>query len=197
MAPVQASDTLRPASARAGTSAAEPAAPDPSVLREMMARNNAAATIPAGNDHAIWEDACRRLATDPRAVRAVVPAGPKTVILVDDSSAVRETMHKALATAGYRVLSAEDGAKGLAMARQQKADLVITDVEMPTMDGIAFISQLRELSTQRFTPIMMLTTATQDGHKIAGRRAGATGWIAKPFDPQRFIAIVQKVCPAG
>jgi two-component system chemotaxis response regulator CheY len=102
-----------------------------------------------------------------------------------------------LEAASYRVLSAEDGARGMAAANQQKADLVITDLNMPVMDGIALITQLRALPQYKFTPILMLTTVSQEDRKIAGRRAGATGWIVKPFDPARFIAVIQKVCPPG
>ena len=122
---------------------------------------------------------------------------PKTVIAVDDSMSIRETVRMTLETASYRVISAEDGARGLAAARQQKADLVTTDLNMPVMDGIALITQLRAMPQYKFTPILMLTTESQEEKKIAGRRAGATGWIVKPFDPMRFIAVIQKVCPAG
>jgi two-component system chemotaxis response regulator CheY len=122
---------------------------------------------------------------------------PKTVIAVDDSMSIRETLKMILENAGYRVLTAEDGAKGLAAAQQQRADLVITDLNMPIMDGIALIAQLRSLMAYRFTPILMLTTESQEEKKVAGRKAGATGWVVKPFDPARFIAVVNKVCPAA
>jgi len=122
---------------------------------------------------------------------------PKTVLTVDDSMSIRETVRMTLESAGYRVLTADDGSKGLAAAQQQRADLVITDLNMPVMDGITLITHLRALPGYRFTPILMLTTESQDEKKIAGRRAGATGWIVKPFDPLRFIAVVQKVCPAA
>jgi two-component system chemotaxis response regulator CheY len=120
---------------------------------------------------------------------------PKTVITVDDSMSIRETIKMTLEASGYRVLVAEDGAKGLAVAQQQKADLVITDLNMPVMDGITLIAQLRALPQYRFTPILMLTTESHDDKKSAGKKAGATGWIVKPFDPTRFISVVQKVCP--
>jgi two-component system chemotaxis response regulator CheY len=121
---------------------------------------------------------------------------PKTVIAVDDSMSVRETVRMTLESVGYRVQTAEDGVRGLAVAQQQKADLIVTDLNMPNMDGIALIARLRALPQYRFTPILMLTTESQEDKKIAGRRAGATGWIVKPFDPARFIAVIQKVCPA-
>lgn len=108
---------------------------------------------------------------------------------------IRETVKMTLEVSGYRVVSAEDGVKGLAAAQQQKADLVITDLNMPNMDGITLITHLRALPTYKFTPILMLTTESQEEKKVAGRRAGATGWIVKPFDPARFIAVIQKICP--
>lgn len=121
---------------------------------------------------------------------------PKTVITVDDSMSIRETVRMTLSAAGYTVIVAEDGQRGLALCQQQKADLVLTDLNMPTMDGISLIGHLRALATYRFTPILMLTTESQEDKKVAGRKAGATGWIVKPFDPARLVAVVQKVCPA-
>jgi two-component system chemotaxis response regulator CheY len=122
---------------------------------------------------------------------------PKTVITVDDSMSIRETVKMILASAGYTVLTAEDGVKGLQVAQQQKADLILTDLNMPNMDGIALIGQLRALPQYRFTPILMLTTESQEEKKVAGKKAGATGWIVKPFDPARLLAVVQKVCPSA
>jgi two-component system chemotaxis response regulator CheY len=121
---------------------------------------------------------------------------PKTVITVDDSMSIRETVRMTLLSAGYTVVTAEDGARGLAVCQQHKADLVITDLNMPNLDGIGLIAQLRTFAAYKFTPILMLTTESQDDKKLAGRKAGATGWIVKPFDPARFLAVVQRVCPA-
>jgi two-component system, chemotaxis family, chemotaxis protein CheY len=120
----------------------------------------------------------------------------KTVITVDDSMSIRETVRMTLRSAGYEVMVAEDGQRGLSLCQQQRADLVVTDLNMPNMDGITLIGQLRALPNYRFTPILMLTTESQEDKKVAGRKAGATGWIVKPFDPARLIAVVQKVCPA-
>jgi two-component system chemotaxis response regulator CheY len=120
---------------------------------------------------------------------------PKTIITVDDSMSIRETVKMTLQTVGYKVLTAEDGARGLQLCKQEKADLVITDLNMPNVDGITLITNLRALPQYRFTPILMLTTESNDEKKNAGKRAGATGWIVKPFDPARFLAVVQKVCP--
>jgi two-component system chemotaxis response regulator CheY len=122
---------------------------------------------------------------------------PKTILTVDDSMSIRETVRMTLEGAGYRVCTAEDGLRGLAAAQQTRADLVITDLNMPNMDGITLIAQLRASPSYRFTPILMLTTESQEEKKVAGRKAGATGWIVKPFDPARFVAVVQKVCPAA
>lgn len=122
---------------------------------------------------------------------------PKTIIAVDDSMSIRETVKMTLQASGYQVQVAEDGAAGLALCQQHKADLVITDLNMPNLDGIGLITRLRELPQYKFTPILMLTTESQDEKKMAGKKAGATGWIVKPFDPARFVAVVQKVCPAA
>lgn len=120
---------------------------------------------------------------------------PKTIIAVDDSMSIRETVKLALQSAGYTVLTAEDGARGFSLCETQRADLVVTDLNMPNLDGIGLITRLRSLPAYRFTPILMLTTESQDEKKQAGRKAGATGWIVKPFDPVRFVGVVQKVCP--
>jgi len=121
----------------------------------------------------------------------------KTILTVDDSMSIRETVKMTLESAGYSVMTAEDGSRGLGAAQQRKADLVITDLNMPIMDGITLITKLRALPEYRFTPIMMLTTESQDEKKVAGKRAGATGWIVKPFDPARLINVVKMVCPPG
>ena len=121
---------------------------------------------------------------------------PKTIITVDDSMSIRETVKMLLVSAGYQVFIAEDGVKGLAVCQQQKADLILSDLNMPNMDGITLIGKLRALPQYRFTPILMLTTESQEDKKVAGKKAGATGWIVKPFDPAKILAVVQKICPA-
>jgi len=120
---------------------------------------------------------------------------PKTVIAVDDSMSIRETVKMVLGSAGYEVLSAEDGAAGLRLCEQRKADLVVTDLNMPNMDGITLIARLRALPQYKFTPLIMLTTESQDDKKVAGKKAGATGWVVKPFDPARLVAVAKMVCP--
>ena len=121
---------------------------------------------------------------------------PKTVIAVDDSMSIRETVKMVLGSAGYEVLSAEDGVAGLRLCEQRKADLVVTDLNMPNMDGITLIARLRALPQYKFTPLIMLTTESQDDKKVAGKKAGATGWVVKPFDPARLVAVAKMVCPA-
>ena len=120
---------------------------------------------------------------------------PKTILTVDDSLTIRETVKLTLSGNGYALLTADDGVQGLAVCEQNKVDLVITDLNMPNMDGIKMIERLRALPAYRFTPILMLTTESQDEKKSAGKRAGATGWVVKPFDPVKLSAVVHKVCP--
>lgn len=119
----------------------------------------------------------------------------KTIITVDDSMSIRETVKLTLEAKGYRVVTAENGEKGLSSCLQQTADLVITDLNMPVMDGVTLVSRLRATPQYRFTPILMLTTESQEEKRAAAKKAGATGWVVKPFDPVKFSAVVQKVCP--
>ncbi|MDQ8204346.1 response regulator [Pelagicoccus sp. SDUM812003] len=118
----------------------------------------------------------------------------KTIISIDDSLSVRETVRMTLRSQGYDVVVAEDGIKGFEACQQRKADLVITDLNMPNLDGIGLIAKLRQLPNYRFTPILMLTTESDEQKKLAGKRAGATGWIVKPFKTEKFLAVVNKVC---
>ncbi len=119
----------------------------------------------------------------------------KTIATVDDSMSIRETIKLTLESRGYRVVTAEDGVKGLAVCETDKADLVITDLNMPNMDGVTLIGRLRALPNYRFTPILMLTTESQEEKRAAAKKAGATGWVVKPFDPVKFLAVVEKLCP--
>ncbi len=117
----------------------------------------------------------------------------KQVLAVDDSASVRQMVSFTLRNAGYGVTEAVDGQQGLEKARQEKFDLVITDLNMPQMDGIEMIMGMRKLTAYSFTPILMLTTESQAEKKDAGRKAGATGWIVKPFQTEQLIAVVQKL----
>ena len=117
----------------------------------------------------------------------------KTILAVDDSSSLRQMVAFSLKAAGYNVIEAVDGQDGLDKARQQAVDLVLTDQNMPRMDGLSLIKLLRELPDYAKTPILMLTTESSDEMKQTGRAAGANGWLVKPFDPQRLIEVVKKV----
>ncbi len=112
---------------------------------------------------------------------------------VDDSRTMRDMVSYTLKDAGYNVLEAEDGVEALTVLKTQKADIIITDLNMPNMDGITLIQSLRAENDYRATPILMLTTESDGEKKNAGRQAGATGWIVKPFNPEKLLAVVKKV----
>ncbi len=119
----------------------------------------------------------------------------KTVLTVDDSKTIRDMVAFTLAKAGYAVSEAADGTQGMALAGQQKFDCIITDLNMPGMDGLALTRAIRGNATNRATPILLLTTESDPGKKTAGREAGATGWLVKPFNPDKLVETVRKVCP--
>lgn len=120
----------------------------------------------------------------------------KTILTVDDSPSIRQMVSFTLKQAGFQVVEAEDGQKGLQVAQQHNIDLVLTDLNMPNMDGLELISKLRQLPTFKFTPILMLTTESDDTKKMAGKQAGATGWIVKPFNPEQLLKVIERVLPA-
>ncbi len=119
----------------------------------------------------------------------------KCVLTIDDSKTIREMLAHTLSTAGYTVVSAEDGQKGLAAARKHKPEIIITDVNMPVMDGITFIREFRTDPANGSTPVLVLTTERSAEIKNKGRAAGATGWIVKPFDPAVLLKTLRKVSP--
>jgi two-component system chemotaxis response regulator CheY len=117
----------------------------------------------------------------------------KRILTVDDSPSVRQMVSFTLRKAGYEVGEAVDGKDALAKIGQERFDMVITDLNMPNVDGIQLITQVRKLAGCSFVPILMLTTESQAEKKDAGRKAGATGWIVKPFNADQLIAVVQKL----
>jgi two-component system chemotaxis response regulator CheY len=117
----------------------------------------------------------------------------KTVLTVDDSPSLRQMVAFTLKGAGYRVIEAADGREGLSKARSQAVQLVLTDQNMPNMDGLTLIRSLRALPDYGRVPIVMLTTESSEAMKNQGRAAGATGWMVKPFDPKRLLDVVHKV----
>jgi len=117
----------------------------------------------------------------------------KTILTVDDSASIRKMVSFTLRSAGYEVAEAADGLEGLNKAKAGNFELVLTDQNMPNMDGLSLIRSLRRLPAYRAVPILMLTTESSDLMKLQGRGAGATGWLVKPFDPQKLLAVVKKV----
>jgi two-component system chemotaxis response regulator CheY len=117
----------------------------------------------------------------------------KTILAVDDSGSLRQMLVFTLKAAGYQVVEAVDGHDGLDKAKQTQFDLVLTDQNMPNMDGLTLIRSLRALPSYARVPVLMLTTESSDEMKSKGRAAGATGWLVKPFDPNRLTEVVRKV----
>ena len=116
-----------------------------------------------------------------------------SILAVDDSASMRQMVSFTLKGAGYDVVEAADGAQALDIAKSRAVNLVITDVNMPNMDGISLIRELRSLPSYRFTPLLMLTTESSPEKKQQGRAAGATGWVVKPFNPEQLLSTVKKV----
>lgn len=116
-----------------------------------------------------------------------------TALIVDDSESMRMVLRMTLQDAGFEVIEATNGQEALACANKQKFDFVITDINMPVMDGVELIKALRELQDYRFTPILTLTNVNTDWKKQEIRQAGATGWIQKPFAPASLVNVLNKV----
>lgn len=117
----------------------------------------------------------------------------KTILTVDDSGSLRQMLSFSLKEAGYGVIEAVNGQDGLDKAKQQTVDLVLTDQNMPVMDGLSLIKALRALKNYQNVPILMLTTETGAEIKAQGKAAGANGWLVKPFDPARLTEVVKKL----
>lgn len=121
----------------------------------------------------------------------------KTALVVDDSPTMRQMVAFTLTNAGFTVVEAENGKDAVnKVAGGSKMDIVVTDLNMPEMDGIALIKELRKMDVFKFTPILMLTTESTEAKKKAGKEAGATGWIVKPFNPELMLKVIAKVLPA-
>ncbi|SIO04670.1 MULTISPECIES: response regulator [Salinivibrio] len=115
------------------------------------------------------------------------------ILAADDSVSIRQMVSHTLKDAGYQVETANDGADALRKAKAKKFDLIISDVNMPIMDGLEFVRQVRGVQQYKFTPILMLTTEASAEKKSAGKAAGATGWIVKPFNPDTLLKTLQRV----
>ncbi len=115
------------------------------------------------------------------------------VLIVDDSASMRQMVSFTLKGAGYQVEEAADGVEAVRKAKANPFNVVITDVNMPNMDGITLIKELRGLPTYKFTPLLLLTTESSADKKAQGKQAGATGWMVKPFSPDQLLATVKKV----
>ncbi|MFE8070312.1 response regulator [Marinobacteraceae bacterium S3BR75-40.1] len=117
----------------------------------------------------------------------------KTVCIVDDSSSMRQLVRMTLKEAGYDILEAFDGEDAVGKLRGKRVNLIISDVNMPRMDGITLLKTLKQDSTHRFTPVLMLTTESEQSKKAEGQAAGAKAWMVKPFQPAQLLSAVEKL----
>ena len=118
----------------------------------------------------------------------------KTIMIVDDSASIRTVVGIALRGEGYAVIEAKDGQDAINKLTGQKVNLIISDVNMPIMDGITFVKHVKQMAAYRFTPIIMLTTESDESKKREGQAAGARAWVVKPFKPEQMLAAVQRLC---
>jgi two-component system chemotaxis response regulator CheY len=118
----------------------------------------------------------------------------KTVMIVDDSGSFRTVLKLSLQKAGYGVVEAVDGKDACVKLNGQKLNLIVCDVNMPNMDGLSFVRHLKTTSQYKFTPVIMLTTESQESKKAEGKAAGAKAWITKPFQPSQLVDAVNKLC---
>ena len=118
----------------------------------------------------------------------------KTIMIVDDSASIRTVVGIALRGEGYTVIEAKDGQDAINKLTGQKVNLIISDVNMPIMDGITFVKHVKQMAAYRFTPIIMLTTESDESKKREGQAAGARAWVVKPFKPEQMLGAVQKLC---
>lgn len=115
------------------------------------------------------------------------------ILAVDDSQSIRQMVSHTLQDVGHEVTTAVDGVDALSKSKQAKYDIIISDINMPNMDGLEFVKQVRSQAIHKFIPILMLTTETSAEKKSQGKQAGATGWIVKPFNPETLIKTIQRV----
>jgi two-component system, chemotaxis family, chemotaxis protein CheY len=121
----------------------------------------------------------------------------KTILAVDDSASMRQMVSVTLRTAGYEVIEASDGQEAYEYAQAHEVDLVLTDVNMPRMDGVTLVGKLRCLPSYRLIPLLLLTTESSPERKAQGKQAGATGWMVKPFNPDQLLATLARVLGNG
>lgn len=117
----------------------------------------------------------------------------KRVLIIDDSRSMRQMLSFTLKEAGFELIEAENGQDALDKLKGQRLGIIVTDLNMPVMDGISFIKKARATPEARFVPILILTTESQQEKKLEGKAAGATGWIVKPFEPEKLMQTLQKV----
>ena len=120
---------------------------------------------------------------------------PRTALIVDDAVSIRQMVAYTLSQAGFDVIEAGNGQQALERLDARRVDLIITDLHMPVMDGLTFIREARARQATRFTPVLMLTTESQIEKKQLGKAAGATGWIVKPFHPDKLLEVIGRVLP--
>ena len=118
----------------------------------------------------------------------------KTIMIVDDSASMRQVLGIALRGAGYVVIEGCDGRDALSKLTGQKVLLIISDVNMPNMDGISFLKAVKQLPAYKFTPVIMLTTVSEEAKMAEGRAAGARAWVSKPFQPEKLLDAAQRLC---
>jgi two-component system chemotaxis response regulator CheY len=119
----------------------------------------------------------------------------RTILIVDDSTSIRQIVAFTLKQAGFAVLEGSNGQEGLAQLDTQRVDLIVTDLNMPVMDGITFVKNVRSRPNTKGVPVLMLTTESQDSKKKEGKAAGATGWLVKPFHPEKLLQTIARVLP--
>lgn len=117
----------------------------------------------------------------------------KKILVVDDSAAIRQSVTFVLQQEGYEIVEASDGAEGLEIIKANPVDMVVSDVNMPNMDGITMVAKIREIADFKFIPIIILTTESQNSKMDEGKAAGATGWIVKPFTSEKLLTVVKKL----